>query len=472
MSNSPIKKRVFWKSGFFWFGLIVAIYLLIVRIEETAYHNFINSEWPTHTIKYTPENSPLVGEYINNLTTDNKGRVWIGTDYALNVVEPDGSWTIYTRTPEGLWITSTEDRKGVNTQSVAVDKLERTWVGTFDGLYVLHPNGQWITYDEVSKTVYEHYTSSAILIDRFDRIWVANNDGLRMFLPDGTKQFYTKENSGLPDDYITALAEDRHGNIWIGTRTKGVVVYDQNGQWRNYRENSSSNGLIENWVTALFIDDQDRVWIGTERYGVSMLSPDSNWTTYDVPSWGMQSDLNYDDKEINAFAMDEQGRLWIGTSDALFALDADGNWTAYTQSNSGLRPDYVKAMTVDRSERLWIATFHEVFVLDLRKPLPKTVPEDRRALRAKLLMPIQIITNVGEWLFAPAMNFMYVSLYFCSVSYVVLLALIVLSAIGLLRNTAQKNPKLFSAFSRILILSIIGAIILWFLSYLTVLIPT
>jgi ligand-binding sensor domain-containing protein len=472
MSYNPITKRVLWKSGFFWFGLITAIYLLIVRIEETAYHNFINSEWPAHTIKYTQENSPLVGEYITNLTTDNKGRVWIGTDYALNVVEPDGSWIIYTRTPEGLWITSTEDVKGVIIQSLAVDKLERTWVGTFDGIYVLHPNGQWITSDEKSKTVYEHYTSSAILIDRFDRIWVANNDGLRMFLPDGTKQFYTKENSGLPDDYITALAEDRHGNIWIGTRTQGVVVYDQNGQWRTYQADGTENGLVDNWVTTILIDDQDRVWIGTERHGVSMLSPDGHWTTYNVPSWGMQSDLNYDDKEINAFAMDEQGRLWIGTSDALFALEADGNWIAYTQSNSSLRPDYVKALTVDRSERLWIATFHELFVLDLRKPLPKTVPDDRRGLRAKLLMPIQILTNVGEWLFAPAMNFMYVSLYFCSTIYMALLLMIICATIGTLWSGRQKNQKLWNASLWTLVLSIIGVIILWFFSYLVLMIPT
>lgn len=41
-------------------------YYLLVKLEEIAYNNFINREWPTRTLKYTEENSPLVGEYINN----------------------------------------------------------------------------------------------------------------------------------------------------------------------------------------------------------------------------------------------------------------------------------------------------------------------------------------------------------------------------------------------------------------------
>lgn len=460
MSNNQILKRVFWKSWLFWLGLLVVTYLIIVRIEETAYKNFINQEWPTHIIKYTENNSPLVGEYIENLTADRRERIWIGTDTALNIVTPDGQWT-----------TLLIDNQGTRVNSIAIDKLERTWVGTFEGLYVLD-GGQWIKYDEPSKTVYEHYTSSAILIDRSDRIWVANNDGLRMFLPGGTKQFYTKANSGLPDDYITALAEDRQGNIWVGTRTKGVVVFDQNSQWRNYQENGSKNGLVENWVTTILIDDQDRVWIGTERRGLSVLSPDGNWTTYNVPSWGIQADPNYDDKEINALTMDDQGRLWIGTSDALFALETDGDWFAYTQVNSGFRPDYVKALTVDRKGRLWIATFHEVIVLDLRNQLPDTVSNEWITQREKLLMPIRMISNISEWAFAPATIFMYSSLYFCSVMYMALVALIILAIMGMLWSSKQESPKLSRASLWTLISSTIGVIILWFFSLLVAMIPT
>jgi streptogramin lyase len=249
-------------------------------------------------------------------------------------------------------------------------------------------------------------------------------------------------------------------------------VFDHNGQWKTYQANGSRNGLIDDWVTAIFIDNQDRVWIGTERRGVSMLSPDGNWTSYNTPAWGRQSDLNYDDEEINAFAIDKQGRLWIGTWDALFALDSNGDWIAYTQTNSGFNPDYVKALAVDGKGRLWIATFHEVIVLDLPNGLPKPVPYGWINFRTKILAPIWTLSTVGEWLLAPSTTFMYLSLYFCSFSYIALLVLVILATIGVIWSTRQKNPKLLKISQLILILSTTGVFILCFLAFLVAMIPT
>jgi ligand-binding sensor domain-containing protein len=326
---------------------------------------------------------------------------------------------------------------------------------------VLNPNGQWITYDEKSKTVYEHYSSSALVIDRYDRIWVANNDGLRVFLPDGTKIVYTKENSGLPDDYITALAEDSHGNIWIGTRTGGIVVFDQDGRWRIYQANGTTNGLIENWVTAILLDDQDRVWIGTERRGISMLSPDNKWTTYDVPQWGVQSNPEYYDQQINALAMDEKGWLWIGTGDGLFALEPDDSWIAYTKANSGFNPDWVRALTTDGSGRLWIATFQEVIVFDSKNGLPEIVPAEWLRLRTILLIPMKMISALKTLI---ALVFLPVTIPILNIVYIVLLISLPFSVVGLSKSNKKDNPSLFYTSAVAFVLSIIGAPLLWILS--------
>lgn len=126
-----------------------------------------------------------------------------------------------------------------------------------------------------------------------------------------------------------------------------------------------------------------------------MHSPGGDWTTYNVSLHGNLADPHYDDEGINAFAMDEQGRVWIGTWDALFVLDTEGNWPAYTQANSALNPDYVKALTVDSRNRLWIATFHEVIMLDLNKPL-------------RLMLLIAVLGVVWFWILAFLMAiFMY-----------------------------------------------------------------
>jgi ligand-binding sensor domain-containing protein len=54
----------------------------------------------------------------------------------------------------------------------------------------------------------------------------ATERGLVTFLESEKKwAVYSSQNSGLPDDYITALMEDRAGRILLGTN-RGVVVLE------------------------------------------------------------------------------------------------------------------------------------------------------------------------------------------------------------------------------------------------------
>ncbi len=36
-------------------------------------------------------------------------------------------------------------------------------------------------------------------------------------------------NSGLPGDYVTSIAIDKDGYVWIGTLRKGLAVYKEQG---------------------------------------------------------------------------------------------------------------------------------------------------------------------------------------------------------------------------------------------------
>jgi ligand-binding sensor domain-containing protein len=455
MTEHTDTNRFFWIRGLFGLILafgIVAVYSAWVKSEEKKYTDFINREWPAHTVTYTKENSPLQGKYLSNLTTDEAGNVWIGTDAALTVV-----------TPQEEWSTLLVNGQGRPVQSVAFDRSGRVWVGSFEGLYVLDPNGQWTTYDEPSRTVYESYTSRIILIDRSDRVWVANDDHLRMFLPDGTKTVYTEENSGLLDDYITALAEDRQGNIWIGTRTQGVAVFEPNGQWKTYPVGGSIVGPFDNWVTALFIDPQDRLWVGTEGGKLSMRSPHGDWTTYNTYRQGLLADPEYYDPAINAFAMDRQGRLWIGTWDSLFALDGDGNWGVFNQVNSALEQDYVRALTVDAKNRLWIATFEKVIVLDLNRPLPQTVSNEWLQRRNRMLIPMKIASGLKSFLlvtFEFFDNFLFRPF---QIGYLAVLALILPAAMGAYWGYVKRNRNLLRTSCSVLLVACLGIIFFWML---------
>ena len=457
MSNNPITKRVLGKGGFFWFALLVAVYLLIVAIEEAIYKK-LQGEW----ITYTTKNSPLLDNNIHALTTNDKGQLWIGTKKGLYVIAPDGSWTTYTK--ENTALLSDE------IWALTVDRLGRIWVGTSDGLYVVDPTGDLTLYLGRRQENFSLYIK-ALVVDNLGRVWVGTHAGLSVFDENGVETIYTADNSELVDNSVTALAVDRFDRIWIGTFGSGVSVLDQEGHWITYQENRQQqveNELLDNDIYTFLIDQQDRVWVGTECCGISILNPDGNWTSFAGNTFS-NSDPNSDN--IRSFALDKQERIWIGTMRELALVDTKGNWSTYTFTNSGLQ-DSVWALAIDDTERLWVGTSSGLSVLNLREGLPKMVSGNWINLRAKILAPFWIITSLGEWLFTPVANFMYLSLYFCSAGYIALMALIIPSVIGIVWSARQKNPKLFSASLWILILSIVGVIILWFFSYLGIMIPT
>ena len=58
-------------------------------------------------------------------------------------------------------------------------------------------------------------------------IWVGTKGGLvRLNMLTGEKVNYNSANSGLPDNYVHAIAIDGEGNKWIGTDRGGLAKFD------------------------------------------------------------------------------------------------------------------------------------------------------------------------------------------------------------------------------------------------------
>ena len=93
---------------------------------------------------------------------------------------------------------------------------------------------------------------------------------------------YNTLNSGLPDNYVEAIAIDGSGNKWIGTAGGGLAEFDGTN-WTVY--DAYHSGLPSNYVRAIAIDDLGNKWIGTWGGGLAEFDG-SNWTCllYTSPS--------------------------------------------------------------------------------------------------------------------------------------------------------------------------------------------
>jgi ligand-binding sensor domain-containing protein len=145
---------------------------------------------------------------------------------------------------------------------------------------------------------------------------------------------------GLADNGVYAIAIDRQGLKWFGTRS-GVTSFDGT-TWKTY---TTADGLASNTVTSIAVDAQNVKWFGTGR-GVSRFDG-AAWETYTA------SDGLLDD-DVYCIAIDLEGIIWVGS--ALGVSRFDGLiWDTYTPEN-GLSSDFVFSVAVDQQGVRWFGT--------------------------------------------------------------------------------------------------------------------
>lgn len=155
---------------------------------------------------------------------------------------------------------------------------------------------------------------SALAQDASGFIWVGTPDGLLRF--DGYR-FRPYENilhdsESLGGDFVRALLSTRGGQLWVGSNADGAALLDpQSGGLTRYAESSpEGQTLSHNTVRALIEDGRGRVWIGT-RNGLNEWDPQTQKIRIHRQRLGADSSAN--DEHIMALLADTRGNLWVGS---------------------------------------------------------------------------------------------------------------------------------------------------------------
>jgi ligand-binding sensor domain-containing protein len=146
--------------------------------------------------------------------------------------------------------------------------------------------------------------------------------------------------SGLPDDRVTALAEDERGVLWVGTR-RGLARIEA-GQVR-----AGPSELRGDFISALCADPAGGLWIGTGERGVARL--DGAGLRLVGAAQGLPAST------IMALTVDRDGALWIALQTAGVARLRDGK-VEHLGAKEGLASDWVATVLEDREGSIWLGT--------------------------------------------------------------------------------------------------------------------
>jgi signal transduction histidine kinase/ligand-binding sensor domain-containing protein/DNA-binding response OmpR family regulator len=182
---------------------------------------------------------------------------------------------------------------------------------------------------------------TAIAQDRRGFLWLGTRDGLNRF--DGY-EFRTyrpdpEDPSALDDGAITALAAHADGSLWVGTHNGGLARYDPaSDTFLVVRAGGSA--LPSDRITALAIDASGAVWIGTDA-GLARSAPRQD---------GRPGIERMGDVPVSSLVAAGDGRLWSGHETGELVAYADGAVSARVAVTSRS----VRALVADDAG-LWVA---------------------------------------------------------------------------------------------------------------------
>jgi len=124
--------------------------------------------------------------------------------------------------------------------------------------------------------------------------------------------------AGQQKQIVYALAEERPGIIWIGTRGFGVYQYNAITRRVMAHLNSITHpDLINNDdILASFTDTDNQIWIGSSA-GIFAIMPGSDGPKI-ITGMGLYDDLS--EASIHAIQSDLQGNIWVTTNRGLSCI--------------------------------------------------------------------------------------------------------------------------------------------------------
>jgi ligand-binding sensor domain-containing protein/signal transduction histidine kinase len=335
----------------------------------------------------------LAADRVDTIVSDSRGFMWFGTSEGLSRF--DGYRFITFSVAEGL------PHRTIN--ALIETRSGDRWIGTPQGLSRMATTGGGALLTNYRLAPAAPANNIGTLLElRSGAILAATQAGL--FEWTGGPNFRRRELPGIDPLRITDMAEDREGNLWIGTSTAGIYVYgvtQAKGSARTLQNFNGKNGLPGNWVNMLRIDSKGRLWaalrgglamIGSrkgpaaERWSVEQVYSDNSalvgtdvtalhegsdgslWVATGMGisrlTWGngklpaienLTRDQGLSDREVLALGEDQAGNIWAGTEGAgVMRIDRVG-FTTYREKD-GMATDRVFSVLEDRSGKLLVVT--------------------------------------------------------------------------------------------------------------------
>lgn len=308
-------------------GILGLLYVPILAQSIVNYESY----WDNYLIRNITRDDGLFRDEVYDTYQDTSGFIWIanfsylfkydgiklipfeeGADFIGNIKEFGENRNhemsfldveIGLRTKIGDSLKTQKEEIGLEMNSLismSYNKGDSLFIGDeLDGVNILYNDTVIARFDSTNglagNIVYK------IITDQKNRTWITTDRGVSVFEKGKIKNLSKKD--GLPDITVNAIVENYNGEIWLGTETNGIVVFENYDPIRYYK---TSNGLTDNSIEYMEKNPADSsIWIGFTNKGLDRFKSGSFENINSEK--GLVSDF------INSIRFDKSGIGYVGT---------------------------------------------------------------------------------------------------------------------------------------------------------------
>ncbi len=326
--------------------LLFTFFLLIFYTS-----NLLSQENSNFHFKKIQVDDGLSESAIYCIMQDMKGFMWFGTKDGLN--RYDGyNFRIFRNNPH-----NTQSIGNNFIRCIAEGGTNTLYIGTDAGLYIMN------TIDE-----------------SFSKVTMKTDKGIDV------------------TSAVNALHVDKNGNVWIGSMTQGIFIYNPKGQALKAVELEKYH-LGQNAAWSIISDKSGTIWVGTR---LGLLRYNANTEKLEAIE-GMFSTQDNSKHEILCILDDDKGNLWLGTWDdgmRLYNKQTNEYISLYGLDSRSYYITHVRSIFQYTDKSLLIGSDDGLYLFDLEKEIIKRVdvPQLTHSLSDQNIYSIAKDRENGIWI--------------------------------------------------------------------------
>ncbi|TKG96983.1 response regulator [Puteibacter caeruleilacunae] len=154
---------------------------------------------------------------------------------------------------------------------------------------------------------------------------------------------------------INVLYEDKAGNLWIGTGTKGAFMYNpQSNHIRSFSPSGEEEKISSDLITVFAEDSDGNIWIGGYHGLDKYIVEEDRLQPITLCEWDGAPIY------ITSITEGKDGNIWIASKKGLWRILKSGQESFLYTEKDGLPDASVNAICADDFGDFWITTDHGI----------------------------------------------------------------------------------------------------------------